>query len=161
MSTIFTINKKDNAPAVESNVELHFCDFNLRQWKSQGAKVLGNEMSRERKGQGVNWPWSYWLIRCRERKGSVSRTLNLIPTLTVVTLLTLIVPVIRRNLPLFDDQSHKNIPTMSYLRMHCIMNYWLSACDRPNWLSQCLVFSAYTSDSRCGVTGIICPVPNM
>jgi len=31
-----------------------------------GAKVLGNELARERKGHRVNWPGSYWLIRSRE-----------------------------------------------------------------------------------------------
>jgi len=60
---------------------------------------------------------------------SLKLMVTLIPTLSLLSLLTLLtlsVPV---------KQVHKTIPTMPYLRTHCIMDcYWLSACARPNWL---------------------------
>jgi len=53
MSTIFTINKKDNVPPVEWNVEIRFCDF----WPS-GVKEPGSESSKKQNGQGAKGPGS-------------------------------------------------------------------------------------------------------
>jgi len=46
-------------------------DFDRPERKGHRAKVPGSEMARERKGQGANWPESYWPIRSGERKGSL------------------------------------------------------------------------------------------
>jgi len=62
-------------------------------------------------------------------------TLILLSLVTLVTanLLTLTIPVKRRNSPLFDEQAYRTILTSPYLGTHCIMDYyWLSACARPN-----------------------------
>jgi len=56
---------------IESSIELSFL----------GAKVPGNELARDRKGHGANWPDSYcrlapWSELARERKGLVPHTVR-------------------------------------------------------------------------------------
>jgi len=51
-------------------------DFDRPERKGQGAKVPGSEMARERVGQGVNRPESYWPIRSGERIGPGAKRLG-------------------------------------------------------------------------------------
>ena len=51
-------------------------EFDSRERKNfQGAKVPGNELAREQKDHGANWPGSHWPIRSRELFAVVSAQL--------------------------------------------------------------------------------------
>jgi len=88
-------------------------------------------------------------------------TLTLFTLVTMLTLLTLIVTVKWWNSLFLTNKSFKPSQQCCIYKQTATGTITGHQLALGELTSRCLVFSAYSSGSRCGVSEIICPVPDV